>query len=579
MKKYKLIEVLFIFYTWLTKKDKKKIIKLFIFSLGVAFLELLCLITIQPLISLINNDSEISLLKFANLDSSNIILFLGSIFIFLLLITAILKVKVISYSHFISSDIGQSIGKKVLSNFLSQNYKSHKTRTISEVLNTFTHHLTRSVSFLIYFLEFCVSFFSCFFITSFIIYKNPIISIGTFICVVIGYYSIAKIYKSKILRDGQIQKESLDKVTNIINEVTRNIENTIINYKDNLIINDFHKFDKAQRNSIARMRNYIVLPRFIIEGIGISAFSCFAVLYAFFNNSAETNSSILIGTLGTLVFGMQKLLPSINTIYQSWSSINSTIPSVFSVKKLLSNNLEKNRIELSLQKDINHFNYFVELRNIKQTYDTNKIIFNKFNLKIKKGEKILIKGNSGSGKSTLVEILMSLIKPDFGDIIIDNYLLGEKISLSDWRRQIGYVKQKPFLKSGRIIDLLNGRYISKGEEIKATEKAKKLAKTVQIDKFIQTLPNKYFEYIFEDGSSLSGGQLQRIAIGNSLTLNPSLLIMDESTTGLEKEIELKIFQNLINMKDLTLIVISHSNNVDKIFSNKIDLNKENNLTE
>ena len=77
--------------------------------------------------------------------------------------------------------------------------------------------------------------------------------------------------------------------------------------------------------------------------------------------------------------------------------------------------------------------------------------------------------------------------------------------------------------------------------------------------------------IDEDGNSLSGGQIQRIAIASALALKPSLLILDESTSGIDTITESKIFKNIMKIENLTAIVISHSSNVEKIFSKKIIL--------
>ena len=481
-----------------------------------------------------------------------------------------MKVKTISYSHFLSSYIGQQIGKKILRNFLGQGFYNHQLRKSSEVINIFSFHLTRSVSFIVYFLEFLVAFVSCIFLITFIIFKNPLITLGTFVCVVSAYIYIAKNYKTKIVRDGEIQKKSLDRVTNLVQEITRNIENTIINYRDQNLISSFNLFDRSQREASARIRNYNILPKYIIEGVGLSSFAFLTVIYAYISRSSEIDNLKLIGTLGTLVFGMQKLLPSVNTIYQSWSSMNACVPSVFAVKGLLLESSDKNRISESINKPKN-FKKNIQLKEIYFGYSNKEFIFNNLTINIKKEDKILIKGNSGSGKSTLIRIIMSLIFPLKGNILIDDLELGKDFPLSDWRRQIGYVKQKPFLKSGRIIDLIMGEKISHENIKMALTKAEKFAKIVCIDEFIKTLPSQYFTFLQEDGNILSGGQIQRISIAASLASNPSLLILDESTSGLEKEIESEIFMNLLNMKNLTLIAISHSKNVDAIFQRKIKL--------
>ena len=182
----------------------------------------------------------------------------------------------------------------------------------------------------------------------------------------------------------------------------------------------------------------------------------------------------------------------------------------------------------------------------------------------------MINGKSGLGKTTLINIICSLLKPSKGEIFIDKKLLGNQIDFSEWRRQIAFIKQKPFFKSGRIINLILGEKIDKDIN-SAISKAKKYAEITCIDKVIEKLPEGYLQYINEDGKSLSGGQMQRIAIANALSLNPSLLILDESTAGIDKYTETKIFNNIFEKKDLTVLAISHSKNLENIFQKHVSL--------
>tara|TARA_B100001989_G_C24524001_1_gene457547 strand:- start:953 stop:1690 length:738 start_codon:yes stop_codon:yes gene_type:complete len=243
------------------------------------------------------------------------------------------------------------------------------------------------------------------------------------------------------------------------------------------------------------------------------------------------------------------------------------MPSVYAVRELILENSDNLRIENS-QISKRYFKKSIEIHNIAYGYDKKNYIINKFNLKINKGERILIKGKSGLGKTTLVNIICSLIKPSMGKIIIDGKVLGKNIDYSLWRRQIGLVKQKTFLKNGKIINLILGENLD-CELKRSIKKAKYFAKLACIDDFIESLPNGYLHYIDEDGKSLSGGQMQRIAIANALSLNPALLILDESTTGVDKETESKIFKNLFDLSQITIITISHSKNIEKIFDRHI----------
>jgi ABC-type bacteriocin/lantibiotic exporter with double-glycine peptidase domain len=161
-----------------------------------------------------------------------------------------------------------------------------------------------------------------------------------------------------------------------------------------------------------------------------------------------------------------------------------------------------------------------------------------------------------------------LIKPAKGQILIDNKFLGKEISYSNWQRQIGLVRQKPYLKSGNLLNLILGKQININKK-NALKEAKYFAKLACIEEFIESLPFGYMQHINEDGNTLSGGQIQRIAIASTLALKPSILILDESTSGVDKATETSFFENIFKLENLTVIAISHSSNVERLFSKKI----------
>ena len=101
------------------------------------------------------------------------------------------------------------------------------------------------------------------------------------------------------------------------------------------------------------------------------------------------------------------------------------------------------------------------------------------------------------------------------------------------------------------------------------ENLKNAIKVSEIEKFINEKPNKLDTNIGYDGATISGGQLQRIGIARALYLNPSLLILDEPTSSLDKENEEKIINSLFSLPNLTIILISHNlkilNKCDQVF--------------
>jgi len=100
---------------------------------------------------------------------------------------------------------------------------------------------------------------------------------------------------------------------------------------------------------------------------------------------------------------------------------------------------------------------------------------------------------------------------------------------------------------------------------------KKIIKISRLDEFIKNYKDLKIKKVGENGSRLSGGQKQRVAIARALLRNPEILIIDEGTNNLDKKTQNQILNNLINLKNLTLIIISHDKEVLKKFNLKIKL--------
>ncbi|XP_023772356.1 ABC transporter B family member 29, chloroplastic [Lactuca sativa] len=182
------------------------------------------------------------------------------------------------------------------------------------------------------------------------------------------------------------------------------------------------------------------------------------------------------------------------------------------------------------------------------------LILNKLDLHIKAGETVALVGPSGGGKTTLVKLLLRLYDPLCGRILIDNHDI-RKISLGSLRTHVGLVTQDTTLFSGTIAENIGYRDLMSKIDM---ERVKNAAEIANADEFIETLSQGYATNIGPRGSLLSGGQRQRVAIARGLYQNPSILVLDEATSGLDTRSEMLVRQALQRlMKTRTVIVIAH----------------------
>ena len=174
------------------------------------------------------------------------------------------------------------------------------------------------------------------------------------------------------------------------------------------------------------------------------------------------------------------------------------------------------------------------------------------NFKITPGEVIGIVGRSGSGKSTLARLVQRLYVPDRGRVLIDGQDLAI-IDTTSLRRQLGVVLQENVLFTGSIRD--NIALSNPGLPIEPIIEAARMAGAHE---FICKLAEGYDTKVGEHGSSLSGGQCQRIAIARALITNPRILIFDEATSALDYESEMVIQQNMRKIcAGRTVLIIAH----------------------
>jgi ATP-binding cassette subfamily B protein len=167
------------------------------------------------------------------------------------------------------------------------------------------------------------------------------------------------------------------------------------------------------------------------------------------------------------------------------------------------------------------------------------------------GQRVAILGATGSGKSTLINLIPRFYDVTEGRILIDGVDI-RKVRQDSLLAHIGIVPQETVLFSGTIRD--NIRY---GRPDATDEEVVTAAKAAQAHEFILELPDGYDTHVEERGTNLSGGQKQRIAIARAMLTNPSILILDDSTSSVDVETETKI-QSAVDelMKDRTSFVVA-----------------------
>lgn len=184
----------------------------------------------------------------------------------------------------------------------------------------------------------------------------------------------------------------------------------------------------------------------------------------------------------------------------------------------------------------------VEIKNVNYSYEDSNILRN-INIVFEKGKHYAVIGKSGSGKSTFLKLLGGVNKLQEGEIIVDNQYNSLPHTIM--------MQQETFLFDRTIKE--NITLFREFDERKLNDAVEKAG----LEQFVNELPDGLETKVDENGTRLSGGERQRIALARALLYNEDFLLMDEATSSLDIETAKQIEEKLYNMKDTTIVAVTH----------------------
>ena len=376
-------------------------------------------------------------------------------------------------------------------------------------------------------------------------YLNWKLALITFISlpfVIIPIYKIGQKI-NKISKDSQIQ---LGFLTTILNQSFQNIQ-TIKSYqleeRETLNVNS----EISQRinfmHRLFKMR-YSILPIIeIIAGVSIAILIIYAGIQI---NSGTSTLGELTAFITALLMLSEPIrsLGTLNAIYQEG------LAAISRQYKLYDDAFIINDVENAIQFDDISENIIFDNVSFKYSNSDRKILDN-VNFNIKKNTRNYIIGESGSGKTTIFKLLLRLYEASDGKIFFDDNAIN-KYKLSSIRSNISSVFQNTLIFNDSLYNNIN--LDNQNMNINFDS----LMQDLNINEFSNKLSKKFDTIIGIDGVSLSGGEMQRIAIARAIIKNSPILLLDEATNSLDSINELEINKTLDKyFEEKTVIIIAH----------------------
>lgn len=372
-------------------------------------------------------------------------------------------------------------------------------------------------------------------------------------------FLVISLLRGKLKSLHKITQETEGKVRSFMQECIENLLAVKVFSVNGKIEKQSEQLQKENFKIKMRRKNYSVVGHATYNFI-FSAGYLFALIYG---GIKILNSVLTYGALSAilqLVNNVQVPFASLSNVLPKYYAMLSSSERLMEIEDIES---ENSSVHIDAQKVYKKMKG-ISFDSINFAYDREKVLSNA-NLYINKGDFVMIEGSSGVGKSTLIKLMLGVYPLNSGKIAAD--FAGEQLDLNASTRTLfSYVPQGNLLFSGTIKD--NVTFINENASDKEIKKALKISCA---DEFIAELPLGLDTVVGENGVGLSEGQVQRLAIARALLCSAPIILLDEATSALDADTERRLLDNLKQLGDVTLVIISHKKAAAKICNRRVKI--------
>ena len=378
------------------------------------------------------------------LDNKKFLFFIATVFIFVIILSALVKALIIYLSLKLGYGIAHTLNLNTIKSSATYKFYVNKKNNLNYILSSLQKNHDVSIVVNSFTLLTSSTFISISIFCLMVIIDPHITLIVT--SIVGSFYLITNYFlKGTINRNSKDIAQHITKKTYTITNTFNLLKNIILNNLQNVYVSKFRYYDKLIlektifNNLIAFLPGLIIVTViiiFIIIGISILSLS-------------SVNIVDQIPKLTALVFSTQRIIPNIQQIYYSITRSKAHLYSANDALNFIKTNKNNNFKSKKYKKLI--FKNQIELKNMFFKYSKDLELFKNINLKIKKNSKILVEGKSGVGKSTLIDIILGILRPDKGRLKVDKTIINKK-NFINWNQNISYLSQDTFIVEGNFYE-------------------------------------------------------------------------------------------------------------------------------
>ncbi len=453
----------------------------------------------------------------------------------------------LSYLH----HLRKRLATRLLASYLAQPYAFFLRANSATLVKNLTFEVNQLVTTYLYsWLVIAADALTTLAILGLLLYRDPVI---TAIAVgVLGTVALAVLLGSRSLVRalGTRHRALNDRLHRTATEAVSGIKELKVLGRERHFLDRFASISDRFAGTTVSFQLFNELPRYGLEIVVFGGM----LLMAWLVVDRAGSVAPVAETLALFVVAFYRLLPITHRILSSASglSFNHAILADLSENLRAGHGAAK---ALAPMSQTLSFAREIEFRGVRFRYDgASADALGGIDLVVPKNATIAFVGPTGVGKTTIVDLMLGLHRPTGGAILVDGVEIAPD-RVRAWRANVGYVPQAIYLADDTI-----RRNIALGVSDADIDEARiaTAARMAQLDRFVETLPDKYGAMVGERGVRLSGGQRQRIGIARALYGRANVLILDEATSALDGITEAVIEESIAGLRgQATVVIIAH----------------------
>ena len=535
-------------------------------TLIATFGEILTISSIQPFINNITGESTEQGFLLTNIfskfeigDDQLLTLAILSIFI-----ASTCRLGLIWMNIDFTNKLSEYLSKLLMQSILAKDLKFFKEQSSDEIISVFALKIGNVSSSILAFTNLVTSVIITIGISIAVLSAEISYTLQAMCIMIILYLLLLTSLRNRMNRNGALIANKQSQLISICQSAIGSIRDIMLNKTPEPYVQSYTTELKKLNRASAVNTFFNQSPRFVLEAIFIIGVMILGTIH-----EASNSGTAFISSLAVLALAAQRIIPLMQQSYSAIANLFASNQAINDVLSFLDTKVIENKQKTNNTDSIKK----IQLIDISFGYSSSKILFSKVNQDISVGDFLIIKGKTGSGKSTLLDIILGFVSPKRGKVVINGneYLENGKF---DFAGKVAFVPQKIFILNGSIRDniIFNmGVRSEVREDNNDDDKVIDCCRTALF--FDEEAPSDFLNTeCGENGSKLSGGQIQRLALARALYKNPDLIVLDEFGSALDHATLSKVIANIKSkFKDGIVIFVTHSNVVAQEASKTISL--------